>query len=379
MWKGVQLQVRVLIDSGADANFMCPSLVRRLGMPKSALVRSLHPSSLTGVAQAKVKSVTAPVKLLVLGNHQEGIRFLVMKSPLVPLVLGRPWLRQHNPQIVWCLEASRDGAPWHATCLHSASCPVMSFLPLETKAPDLSAVLAVYHNLREVRATPRLSLLTAPMTVPSTYCQSVLFACTWAPSFGEVSESLAGGLICPSSSTVGAGFFFVQEKEESSHRLPEPERHHCTTSPPPFHPCRVHATSPSWICVTPTTWYTSEKKTSGRRSSTPLVATMNTAWCRLGSPMRPVSSMDSLTTYCGMSLITMSSWIWILVFSDFLEQHIQHFNQVLQRLLDNRLFYKLRSMSSTRPVPRVHHLERWVGDGSHQDQSSVGVAYPYQP
>ena len=32
-WQGVQHQVRVLIDSGADASIMCPTLIRCLGVP----------------------------------------------------------------------------------------------------------------------------------------------------------------------------------------------------------------------------------------------------------------------------------------------------------------------------------------------------------
>ena len=89
-WKGSQLLVPVLIDSGADASFMCPTLVRRLGIPTTSLSDPVHPCVLTGVPLDEVRLVTAPIKLLMSGNHHEELVFLVLRSPCTPLVLG--WL-----------------------------------------------------------------------------------------------------------------------------------------------------------------------------------------------------------------------------------------------------------------------------------------------
>ena len=50
----------------------------------------------------------------------------------------------------------------------------------------------------------------------------------------------------------------------------------------------------------------------------------------------------------------------ILIFSKELSSHIQHVKQVLQRLLENRLFVKAEKCDFSRPhyiLPRVHHLQ----------------------
>ena len=54
-----------------------------------------------GVQLEEVRHATVPIKVLISGNHQEEIILLVMSSLRVPLVLGRPWMRKHNPQVDW--------------------------------------------------------------------------------------------------------------------------------------------------------------------------------------------------------------------------------------------------------------------------------------
>ena len=89
-WKGSQLLLPVLSDSGADASFMCPTLVHCLGIPTMSLNDPVHPCALTGTPLDEVRLVTAPVKLLMSGNHHEELAFLVMRSPRTTLVLGQP-------------------------------------------------------------------------------------------------------------------------------------------------------------------------------------------------------------------------------------------------------------------------------------------------
>ena len=99
-WQGTRIQACMLIDSGADANFLCSAIVRRLGVLTSHLTTPLQTNALTGAPLASV-DVMAPVHLLVSGNHKEKIVFYVIKSPHVPLVLGSPWLQRHSTHIDW--------------------------------------------------------------------------------------------------------------------------------------------------------------------------------------------------------------------------------------------------------------------------------------
>ena len=72
----------------------------------------------------------------------------VMKSPQVPVVLGRPWFVRHNPQIDCTLGTITGWSPsCHASCLLSASGLQPSFPSVKKIPPDLSAVPAKYHNL----------------------------------------------------------------------------------------------------------------------------------------------------------------------------------------------------------------------------------------
>lgn len=55
-------------------------------------------------------------------NNSEEICFFVFKATRTPLVLGHPWLRQHNPSINWLKGCVTGwGEECHMTCLKSAS------------------------------------------------------------------------------------------------------------------------------------------------------------------------------------------------------------------------------------------------------------------
>ena len=138
-WQGTRIQARVLIDSGADDNFICPTLVHRLGVPTSRLATPLETNVLTGVALAAVDIITAAVHLLVSGNYIERIVFYMMKSPRVPLVLVRPWLQCQNPHIDWIKGIIMPGALLVISPVFSLP-PVTSAKPLEEAPVDLSNV-----------------------------------------------------------------------------------------------------------------------------------------------------------------------------------------------------------------------------------------------
>ena len=231
-WKGTQLlQVPVLLNSGSDASFICPTLIRRLGIPTVALTTPLCPCALTGVPLDEVHLATPLVKVLISGNHQEEMKLLVLKSPRMPLVLGRPWLRLHNPQVDWSRGLITGWSPGcHATCLQSAAGPLLPPQSSMVIPPDLSSVPPEYHDLGEVfsksRATslpPHRSYDCAIDLLPGTSPRrGHLFSLSTPERLAmekHIGESLAAGLIRPSSSPAGAGFFFVEEERRVSSPL----------------------------------------------------------------------------------------------------------------------------------------------------------------
>ncbi|KAJ8391288.1 hypothetical protein AAFF_G00090750 [Aldrovandia affinis] len=119
-WQGEQFPVQALIDSGADTNLICSTLVHRMGVPVSQLVTPLQTKTLTGTPLAVIEEITQPLELLVSGNHRERLAFCLMESPCAPLVLGGPWLATHNPSIDWTTGHIREWSPFcQKSCLRS--------------------------------------------------------------------------------------------------------------------------------------------------------------------------------------------------------------------------------------------------------------------
>lgn len=74
---------------------------RDQGIPLIKLTDPIPVYALDGSILTRVHRATVPVSLSISGNHRETISFLVFHSPYSPVVLGHPWLVEHNPQINW--------------------------------------------------------------------------------------------------------------------------------------------------------------------------------------------------------------------------------------------------------------------------------------
>lgn len=138
-----------LIDSGAEANIMDGVLAQKLGLMLHRLPSPVPVRALDGHLLGSVSHITEPVKMVLSGNHQERIQFHLLSSPSQPLILGHPWLRQHNPSIDWRTGEVREwGVDCHQRCLLAATPSVRPGSP--APPPDLSGVPACYHPLGEV-------------------------------------------------------------------------------------------------------------------------------------------------------------------------------------------------------------------------------------
>ena len=101
LWQNHSLPVPALIDSGADDNFIDQQLVRESRIPTVCLEKARVATALDGRFLARITQKTVPLTLIVSGNHRETIELLIVISPQSPLVLGKPWLDQHNPRVDW--------------------------------------------------------------------------------------------------------------------------------------------------------------------------------------------------------------------------------------------------------------------------------------
>ncbi|KAL2093003.1 hypothetical protein ACEWY4_010315 [Coilia grayii] len=193
---------------------------------ESHLLPSLVPArALDGHLLGRITHVTDSVGLLSSRNHQERIRFHLLCLPGEPIVLGLPWLRLHNPRIEWRAGTVLEwGVECHQTCLRSAA-PSVPSAPSGTQA-DISAAPDCYHDLREVFSKARATSLLphrpydcAIDLVPgSTPPRGRLYSLSGPEKRAMeeyIADSLAAGIIRPSSSPAGAGFFFVGKKDGS--------------------------------------------------------------------------------------------------------------------------------------------------------------------
>lgn len=115
-----------------------------------------------------------------------------------------------------------------ASCLCSAQVPLEKTIDQEEQYPDLTKVPEIYHDLKEVfNKAKATSLLphkpydcAIDLLLGTTPPRGRLFPLSppeMASMNAYMSEELAAGLIRPSSSPAGAGFFFVSKKDGGLH------------------------------------------------------------------------------------------------------------------------------------------------------------------
>ncbi len=215
-----------LLDSGAEGNLLDISLAQLLHIPLIPLRHKISVSALNGQSLPPISLSTVPITLVTSGNHSETITFLVTHSPLAPVVLGHPWLTQHNPRVDWGRNTvSEWSRACYASCLVSAGFSVSGSV-LQDEMGSLSNVPEEYLDLKEVFSKSRAASL--PPHRP--YDCAIDLVPGMSPPKGRlyslsvpereamekyISDSLTAGFIRPSSSPAGAGFFFVAKKDGS--------------------------------------------------------------------------------------------------------------------------------------------------------------------
>ncbi|XP_044044042.1 uncharacterized protein LOC122872197 [Siniperca chuatsi] len=109
------IPVQALIDSGSAGNFISGSLCRQLGIktfitPTSYQVRAIPGKAISrrGIQRATY-AVTIRVGLL----HEEQQHLMVLEGSTAEVILGRPWLEQHDPIISW---ATGEVLKWGKSC-----------------------------------------------------------------------------------------------------------------------------------------------------------------------------------------------------------------------------------------------------------------------
>uniref|UniRef100_A0A8C5PCX1 Uncharacterized protein n=1 Tax=Leptobrachium leishanense TaxID=445787 RepID=A0A8C5PCX1_9ANUR len=224
-WEHTKLDTEVLIDLGSTGNFLDSGFAATHQVPLVERAIPLVIESIDGrqLQRPHVNYETIPLSVGTGILHEEKMRFQIIQSSTVPIVLGYPWLAKHNPALNWKEgELSSWGPKCWSKCLGLnaivGSLNVATAPPLSTNVPEWCI------DLKEVFDKGRSEIL--PPHRPYD-CAIDLLPGTMPPR-GHVyplsqkendimeeyiRENLARGFIRRSSSPAGAEFFFVSKKE----------------------------------------------------------------------------------------------------------------------------------------------------------------------
>ncbi|XDV14192.1 hypothetical protein PO909_002370 [Leuciscus waleckii] len=201
-----------------------PALKERTLVHEIALIPCTSPLSVEAVdgrplGTGRITHMTQELHMRTGLLHHEKIH------PHTPVILGLPWLRNHNPHLQW---TTGQIVSWGESCF-SRCLSTVKPLPVRSISEPrdesmLSRLPAVYHDLAEafskVKATQlpphreydcAIDLLPGttpprgrifPMSQPETEAMQK-----------NIEEELAKGFIRHSTSPVSAGFFFVKKKD----------------------------------------------------------------------------------------------------------------------------------------------------------------------
>ncbi len=392
-WAGFSVSCSTLIDSGAEGNFIDERWARDHDIPLVDLEDTTTVFALDGRVLSTVHRVTIPVSLTVSGNHQETIYFYIFQSPFTSIVLGHPWLTQHNPQINWDKGTILS---WklacHINCLVSAVPAVSSVSVFQDEPGDLSGVPEEYLDLRVVFSRSRATSL--PPHRPYD-CSIDLLQGTMPPrrrlyslsaSEREALEKyLTAEIIVPSSSPAGAVFFFVKKKDGSLHPcidyrglndITVKNRYLLPLMSSAF---EILQRAKIFTNLDLRNAYHLVRIKEGNEWKT----AFNTPVGHFEYRVLPFGLVNGLAVFQALVndvMINVFVFVYmddILIFSPSLKVHIQHVRRVLQRLLENRLFVKAeKCMFHSRSVTFLGSVVSAEGISMDPDKVRAVIEWP---
>ncbi|KAK3540671.1 hypothetical protein QTP70_034527 [Hemibagrus guttatus] len=185
-------------------------------------------------SRRQVSRSASPVLLQVSVLHVEEITLLVLEESMTDIILGRPWLEQHNPILSW---KTGEVLKWGDTCFPGCfpELPVLQspiLTPLHVQATSIESpfvdrpleIPTCYAPFSDIFCPKRASklpphrpwnctidlLLGEPVPRGRIYPLSILEEKAMEE---YIKEALAQGYIRPSTSPAASSFFFVAKKD----------------------------------------------------------------------------------------------------------------------------------------------------------------------
>ena len=89
-----------MVDSGSGGLHVSTNLVKELRLRTKNKQRKYEVNVAGGSYLTTVSREITPIRLRI-GRHSERIAMDVMELAYCDIILGRPWLKKHNPNINW--------------------------------------------------------------------------------------------------------------------------------------------------------------------------------------------------------------------------------------------------------------------------------------
>uniref|UniRef100_A0A8C5M421 Gypsy retrotransposon integrase-like protein 1 n=1 Tax=Leptobrachium leishanense TaxID=445787 RepID=A0A8C5M421_9ANUR len=226
-WEDKKIPLRAMIDSGASNCILDSSLAHRVCVPVHNKEYPIKIQVVDGssLSSGVVTHETLPIQVWAGPRHQETLSFDLIPSPMFPVILGIPWLRQHDPMIQWSTGLISFPSPYcNQNCLNSP--PTLSVnTVLDTNMRKTGVQLPTcYQEYKDVfdeigvETLPPHRKYDCPIDLlPGA---AIPFGRIYPLSTPElevlktyIKENLQKGFIRPSTSPAGAGIFFIGKKD----------------------------------------------------------------------------------------------------------------------------------------------------------------------
>ncbi len=228
--------VTALIDSGSAGNFIAGTLSRQLRLPTSTTTKVYQVQSVIGkpLSRKQVRHQVGPVAIRVGQLHKEELNLLVLEDSTADIILGRPWLVQHNPILSW---ETGEVLKWGEDCFpdcfphiprppkevskHLQICTTSIESPVEKQSVDIPSCYAPFSDVfcpKQASKLPphwpwdcAIDLLPGepvprgriyPLSIPEQKAMEEY-----------IEEALQQGYVRPSTSPAASSFFFVAKKD----------------------------------------------------------------------------------------------------------------------------------------------------------------------
>ncbi|KAI2653118.1 Transposon Tf2-6 polyprotein [Labeo rohita] len=360
-YEDLSIHTTALIDSGAAGNFIDADFVRTNHLPILSCVSPVAVAALDGrpLGTGRIEHTTGDLTLHTEPQHKETIRFFIITSPRTPLILGYPWLHQHEPTISW---SEATITHWSSRCQPHSSQPAVQLTASPKPHSSRSIIPEEYQDLLEAFSTIRATHLPphragdcaidlVPGALPP---RGRVFPLSQPESEAMnqyIQEELAKGFIRPSTSPASAGFFFVKKKDgglrpcidyRALNAITVKYRYPLPLVPPALEQLR---TAKIYTKLDLRSAYNLIRIREGDEWKTAFSTTSGHYEYRV-MPFGLANSPSYFQAFINEVFRDMlNRWVIvyiddILIYSDSYSEHVQHVRAVLQRLVQHQLYAK---------------------------------------